>query len=78
SYFRDIRNFRYDTQLPPPETDDAVWDFLTQKSGYCVQFATGMTVMARTLGILARLAVGFLPVAPSTEVRGEFVVSGRQ
>lgn len=78
SYFRDIRNFRYDTQLPPAETEDAVWDFLTQKSGYCVQFATGMTVMARTLGIPARLAVGFLPGAPSTEVRGEFVVSGRQ
>ncbi len=78
SYFRDVRNFRYDTQLPPPETDDAVWDFLTQRTGYCVQFATGMTLMARTLGIPARLAVGFLPGSPSTEVRGEFVVSGRQ
>lgn len=78
SYFRDVQNFRYDTQLPPPETDDAVWDFLNQRRGYCVQFATGMTLMARTLGIPARIGVGFLPGSPSSEVRGEYVVSGRQ
>ncbi|WP_188037467.1 DUF3488 and transglutaminase-like domain-containing protein, partial [Actinotalea sp. JY-7885] len=78
SFFRDGRSFRYDTRVPPPETEDAVWDFLTQRSGYCVQFATGMTVMARTLGIPARLAVGFLPGTASRDVVGEFVVSGRQ
>lgn len=55
------RPFVYDTQVPEPQTDDAVWDFLQSKHGYCVQFATAMTVMARMLGVPARMAVGFLP-----------------
>ena len=78
SYFRNVENFRYDTQVPAPATDDAVWDFLSQREGYCVQFATAMTIMARSVGIPARLAIGFLPGRPSTEVQGQYVVSGRQ
>jgi hypothetical protein len=35
--------------------------FLRVKSGYCVHFASAMTAMARTLGIPARVAVGFTP-----------------
>ena len=31
------------------------------KQGYCVQFATAMTMMARAAGIPARMATGFLP-----------------
>ena len=78
SYFRDIAAFRYDPDVPPAQTEDAVWDFLNQRTGFCVQFATAMTIMARTLGIPARLAVGFLPGRPNTAVSGQFVVSGRQ
>lgn len=61
TYFRDSTRFRYDTTVESGTTDDAVWDFLQSRSGYCVQFATSMTVLARTLGIPARLGVGFLP-----------------
>ncbi|HUX71154.1 MAG TPA: DUF3488 and transglutaminase-like domain-containing protein [Cellulomonadaceae bacterium] len=61
NYFRDSRNFTYDTTVAPVVSDDAVWDFLQGKRGYCVHFATAMTVMARMLGIPARIAVGFLP-----------------
>jgi transglutaminase-like putative cysteine protease len=78
TYFRSLATFRYDTQVPPPETEDAVWDFLNQRVGYCVQFATAMTVMARTLGIPARMAVGFLPGQPTSQGPTTFVVSGRQ
>lgn len=69
--------FEYRTVVPAPVTGDAVWDFLESGQGYCVQFATAMTVMARTLGIPARMAVGFLPGSamagsPRTyEVRGD-------
>jgi len=42
-------------------TDDPVWDFLTYKQGYCVQFATAMAVMGRLAGIPMRVAVGYLP-----------------
>ena len=78
SFFRNVQNFTYDTQVPAAQTEDAVWDFLNQRTGFCVQYASAMALMARTLGIPARLAVGFLPGRPSEEVRGEFIVSGRQ
>jgi transglutaminase-like putative cysteine protease len=61
SYFRDGTRFRYDTSVDAGDSDDAVWDFLESRRGYCVQFATSMTVLARTLDIPARLGVGFLP-----------------
>ncbi|HEY8914580.1 DUF3488 and transglutaminase-like domain-containing protein, partial [Lacisediminihabitans sp.] len=35
--------------------------FLKAKSGYCIHFASAMAVMARSLGIPSRVAVGFLP-----------------
>jgi hypothetical protein len=35
--------------------------FLKARAGYCIHFATAMAVMARDLGIPARVDVGFLP-----------------
>ncbi|MDR2254174.1 MAG: DUF3488 and transglutaminase-like domain-containing protein, partial [Bifidobacteriaceae bacterium] len=42
----------------------AVAEFLSAKSGYCVHFAVAMTLMARELGIPARVAVGYAPGVP--------------
>ena len=36
-------------------------DFLAQKSGYCIHFASAMAVMARLQGIPSRIAVGYAP-----------------
>lgn len=66
-FFRTDDRFEYTTSVPSPDTDDAVWDFLDDGHGYCVQFATAMVVMARIAGIPARMAVGFLPGTPSEE-----------
>lgn len=77
SYLRDGSRFRYDTDVPEPVTDDAVWDFLQSRTGYCVQYATAFTVMARHLGLPTRMGVGFLPGRASTGQRGEYVVTGR-
>lgn len=74
-YLRDARNFTYSLEIDPPVSDDAVADFLDSGRGYCVQFATTMTVMARALGIPARLAVGFLPGSYST-TNQNWVVTG--
>jgi len=41
-------------------TDDAVWDFLQRKTGYCVHFATAMIVLGRLAGIPMRGAVGYV------------------
>lgn len=40
---------------------DALAVFLQEKVGYCVHYASAMAVMARTLGIPSRIAVGFQP-----------------
>ncbi len=40
---------------------EALAVFLEQKVGYCVHYASAMAVMARTLGIPSRIAVGFQP-----------------
>jgi transglutaminase-like putative cysteine protease len=36
-------------------------DFLAQKSGYCIHYASAMAVMARLEGIPSRIAVGYAP-----------------
>ncbi|GII88697.1 transglutaminase [Sphaerisporangium siamense] len=38
---------------------DALVDFLRNKNGYCEQFAAAMAVMARVLGVPARVAIGY-------------------
>lgn len=78
SYLRSSQNFAYDTELAAPQTEDAVWDFLTSGRGYCVQFATAMTLMARMTGIPARMAIGFLPGSPDEDRPDTYVVSARQ
>ncbi|VEH30445.1 transglutaminaseTgpA domain-containing protein [Cellulomonas fimi] len=76
SYFRAATNFTYDTRVAPARSEDAVWDFLQSRRGYCVQFATGMALMARTLDIPARVGVGFLP--GDADGDGTYVVTGRK
>ncbi|MDX2376877.1 DUF3488 and transglutaminase-like domain-containing protein [Microbacterium sp. LRZ72] len=46
---------------------DAVRDFLTEKSGYCIHFASAFAIMARTLDMPARIVVGYLPGAATDE-----------
>jgi transglutaminase-like putative cysteine protease len=57
-----------------PEGEDAVEDFLfTQKQGFCVHFASAMTTMLRSVGVPARLIVGYLPGDPG-ETYGEYIL----
>ena len=60
NYLRDSSNFTYDTSVSPTDGGDAVSQFLDDRHGYCVQFATTMVMLARSMGIPARLAEGFL------------------
>lgn len=54
--------FRYDLRTAPGNGGDALMEFLfTGRTGYCEQFASAMAVMLRTLGVPARVAVGFTP-----------------
>lgn len=53
---------KYGYTLTPGETpdgEDFVGYFLQTGKGYCVHFASAMTMMARTLGIPSRMVVGY-------------------
>ncbi|HEX5586621.1 MAG TPA: transglutaminaseTgpA domain-containing protein [Acidimicrobiia bacterium] len=65
-------DFAYDLTVDPADTPDAIAQFLEHKRGFCVQFSTAFAVMARSLGIPTRVAVGF---TPGDEVDGVFHVS---
>ena len=51
--------FSYDLHVNDANTTNAIANFLRDGRGYCVQFASTMALMARSLGIPARLAIGF-------------------
>ncbi|OKI05214.1 transglutaminase [Streptomyces sp. CB02923] len=53
--------FTYNTEVRAGSGTEAISRFLEQKEGFCVHFAFSMAAMARTLGIPARVAVGFTP-----------------
>ncbi|MBV9095263.1 MAG: transglutaminase domain-containing protein [Streptosporangiaceae bacterium] len=66
--------FRYSTAAPSFDTASGLLSFLTEtKAGVCVQSAYAMTVLARLLGIPARMAVGYTAGAP-TRTPGSYVV----
>lgn len=53
--------FTYSTKAPDGDGLENIKNFLTDKRGFCVHFASAMAVMARALDIPARVAVGFTP-----------------
>ena len=60
----------------PPAGDDAVDFFLfDSRVGYCDYYASALVVMARSLGIPARYAIGY--VARRADAGGEQVISAR-
>jgi transglutaminase-like putative cysteine protease len=77
SWFRTDGGFHYSTATTLGSGTDDLVTFLRQgpdgRTGYCQQFAAAMAVMARTLGIPARVAVGFL--APTQASDGSYVYS---
>jgi transglutaminase-like putative cysteine protease len=63
-YFAVTGGFEYDTQVQVGSGSQAIARFLKDKQGFCVHFSFAMAAMARSLGIPARVAVGFAPGSP--------------
>src|SRR3546814_1427283 len=59
SFFRDEERFTYSLEPSAGNGNSALEEFLEERVGYCEQFASAMAVMARAVGIPARVAVGF-------------------
>ncbi|MFD7439695.1 transglutaminaseTgpA domain-containing protein [Streptomyces sp. NPDC059861] len=60
-HFAVTGGFQYDTEVQAGSGSQAIARFLRDKRGFCVHFSFAMASMARTLGIPARVAVGFAP-----------------
>ncbi|MGP3631859.1 transglutaminaseTgpA domain-containing protein [Streptomyces sp. 24-1644] len=60
-WFASEGGFTYDTTVSSGTGTAAIGRFLRDKQGFCVHFSFTMAAMARTLGIPARVAVGFTP-----------------
>jgi transglutaminase-like putative cysteine protease len=57
-----LRGFTYDLKVKsPPGVNDLLYFLTKSHRGFCEQFAGALAVMLRSLGIPARVAVGFTP-----------------
>jgi transglutaminase-like putative cysteine protease len=61
-----LRQYPYSLEVsgPPANRDPVDYFLFDLQSGYCDYYATAMAVMARSLGIPARLATGYLAQPP--------------
>ncbi|MFF4208304.1 DUF3488 and DUF4129 domain-containing transglutaminase family protein [Streptomyces sp. NPDC001796] len=66
-YFAVDGGFTYNTQVQVGTGPNAIARFLKDKQGFCVHFSFAMAAMARTLGIPARVAVGFTSGSPQAD-----------
>jgi hypothetical protein len=77
NWFRTTGHFRYSLATKSGDGTDALLTFLARtkdgRVGYCEQFASAFAVMARTLSIPARVAVGFLQ--PTQAANGDWIYS---
>lgn len=60
-YFKETGGFSYDLNVAQGNSVDNLTEFLTNKVGYCEQFATAMAYLSRLAGIPSRVVVGFTP-----------------
>lgn len=66
-----LRQYPYtlNVTLPPDDVDLVDFFLFEQQSGYCDYYASAMVVMARALGLPARIGVGFLAQPPDENGR---------
>ncbi|WP_067967367.1 transglutaminase family protein [Nocardiopsis trehalosi] len=70
-WFTTDDRFTYDLRPPgvPPGADPLPYFLFDSRVGYCEQFAAAMTLMARQVGIPARVAVGYTAGTPAGDGR---------
>jgi transglutaminase-like putative cysteine protease len=73
-YFTDPTNgFTYSLTVPQGTSGDLLVDFLTNKQGFCEQYASAMAIMLRAVGVPARVAIGF--TQGTKEPDGSYLIS---
>lgn len=72
--------FAYALDAPGGDGQDnlaVIDDFLAERRGYCTHYATAFTVLARLLGVPARVVLGYQPQGPAS-ADGSYEVTMRQ
>lgn len=69
-----FRGYTYSEDVAGGHSVQRLQQFLADRAGYCEQFAAAMTLMLRSVGVEARVGVGFLP---GGRIADEYVVSTR-
>ncbi|MCP4419562.1 MAG: transglutaminase domain-containing protein, partial [Chloroflexi bacterium] len=60
-----LRQYPYSLQIEgPPDADPVDYFLFEQQAGYCDYYASAMVVLARSLGLPARLGIGYLAQPP--------------
>jgi transglutaminase-like putative cysteine protease len=72
-----MRAITYDLEVeqPPPDRDIVDYFLFDMEAGYCDYFATTMTVLARAVGVPARLATGYA-MGTYDAGQGAYLVTG--
>ena len=76
-HFSAKNGFQYSLTTRPGNTGAAVTDFLTNKSGYCEQYAVTLAWLVREAGIPARVAFGFGRGSSTTKDGTEYLLTNR-
>lgn len=76
NWFAERGGFTYSLDVPAGHSDNAIDAFLQARQGYCEQFAGTFAAMARSLGIPARVAVGFTPGEQDPADPQRYIVRG--
>ncbi|NLM77464.1 MAG: transglutaminase domain-containing protein [Ruminococcaceae bacterium] len=74
-YLMDHYRYRLDVTVPPDDVDFVSWFFATGE-GYCVYFATAMTMLCRLVDIPARYVEGYY-VPTAQEDKPDRLLTGR-
>lgn len=70
-------SFVYDANVIPGHSENRIEEFLSARRGYCEQFAGTFAAMARSLGLPARVAVGFTVGESEPDDPDLYVVRGK-
>ena len=67
AYLRTSITYNEGIDFPPEDVDVVDYVLFTSQEGYCEYYSSSFIVMARSLGIPARMSVGFFPADDSTD-----------
>lgn len=76
NYLRETIVYDEDIAAPPKDRDVVDYVLFESRRGYCEYYASAMTVMLRSIGVPARIAVGFFPT-PWDETREGYLYRER-